>query len=489
MAGSLETAILQRKCKGNKVMKKNKSTRGRLVLNIFLILLGVLCILAAAAYLVIGYHFKTRFFPNTVINGMDCSNLEPDTVAALIKEQSMEYQVKIIGRDDKELGTLTAKEVGLNVDVTEEVRGLQEAQNWLEWIMALKMPAEHSVGYSMDFDTDTLNEALKSLPAMDEKQMEEPKDAYISEYISVKKAYEIIPETRGTKLNKDRVLKVVEEAIAAGEDSVYLDEAGCYEEAVIKSDDKELTQRLEKLNILVGTQITYDWNGADVVLDGDTIREWILDPEGEVELDEEAVAEFVKEQAQENDTYGKKRKFTTTAGTALTLASGAYGWKTDKKQETAELIELIKEGAKQKREPVYSSKGASKGQNDIGSSYVEIDLTNQHLYLYISGSVVLESDFVSGNMSKGYVTPPGVFGLTYKTKNAVLRGADYETPVNYWMPFNGNIGMHDATWRSSFGGDIYLTRGSHGCINLPLGKAADIYSYMSTGFPVVCYYY
>lgn len=113
----------KRKCKGNKIMKKNKSTRGRLVLNIFLILLGVLCILAAAAYLVIGYHFKTRFFPNTVINGMDCSDLEPDTVAALIKEQSMEYQVKLIGRDDKELGTLTAKEVGLNIDVTEEVPG------------------------------------------------------------------------------------------------------------------------------------------------------------------------------------------------------------------------------------------------------------------------------------------------------------------------------------------------------------------------------
>ena len=201
-------------------MKKNKSTRGRLVLNIFLILLGVLCILAATAYLVIGYHFKTRFFPNTVINGMDCSDLEPDTVAALIKEQSMEYQVKLIGRDDKELGTLTAKELGLNIDVTEEVRGLQEAQNWLEWILALKMPVEYSVGYSMDFDTDTLKEALESLPAMDEKQMEEPKDAYISEYVSAKKAYEIIPETQGTKLNKDKILKVVEEAIAAGEDRV-----------------------------------------------------------------------------------------------------------------------------------------------------------------------------------------------------------------------------------------------------------------------------
>ena len=92
-------------------------------------------------------------------------------------------------------------------------------------------------------------------------------------------------------------------------------------------------------------------------------------------------------------------------------------------------------------------------------------------------------------MSNGNTTPDGVCGITYKTTNAVLRGRDYETPVNYWMPFNGNVGMHDATWRSEFGGDIYLTNGSHGCINLPLDMAAAIYEYMSTGFPVICYYY
>ena len=80
----------------------------------------------------------------------------------------------------------------------------------------------------------------------------------------------------------------------------------------------------------------------------------------------------------------------------------------------------------------------------------------------------------------GRMTPPGVFGLTYKTKNAVLKGEDYETPVNYWMPFNGNIGMHDATWRRKFGGEVFIKNGSHGCINLPLESAKEIYSYIST---------
>lgn len=294
----------------------------------------------------------------------------------------------------------------------------------------------------------------------------------------------------GTELNNNLVEEVVSTAIMQGDTTVDLEEQGCYETAKITAEDAALVKACDTMNKWVGAQITYDWNGNKVVVDGDTIHEWILTDDKEPQLDEEAIEQFVAEQAKEYDTYGKKRKFTTVQGIELTLPSGAYGWKTDREEEVKELTASIEKGENIDKEPVYSSKGAQKGSDDIGNSYVEIDLTNQHLYLFQNGSIVLETDFVSGNMSKpGCVTPPGVFGLTYKTKNAVLRGADYETPVNYWMPFNGNVGMHDATWRRSFGGTIYLTAGSHGCVNLPLDMAAAIYEYVSTGFPVVCYYY
>ena len=116
------------------------------------------------------------------------------------------------------------------------------------------------------------------------------------------------------------------------------------------------------------------------------------------------------------------------------------------------LIKILKKGETIEKRPEYSFTAAQPGDRDIGDTYVEIDLGSQHLYLYVDGKMILESDFVSGNMARGWTTPAGVFGLTYKTRNAVLRGSNYETPVSYWMPFNGNIGMHDATWRSSFGG-------------------------------------
>ena len=95
---------------------------------------------------------------------------------------------------------------------------------------------------------------------------------------------------------------------------------------------------------------------------------------------------------------------------------------------------------------------------------------------------------MSGNAARGYDTPSGAYPLTYKQRNATLRGADYATPVSYWMPFNGNIGMHDATWRGSFGGSIYRTNGSHGCINLPKAAAKTIFENIEKGMPVLCYH-
>ena len=77
--------------------------------------------------------------------------------------------------------------------------------------------------------------------------------------------------------------------------------------------------------------------------------------------------------------------------------------------------------------------------------------------------------------------------MTYTTTDAVLRGEDYATPVKYWMPFAGDVGMHDASWRKSFGGNIYKTNGSHGCINLPTSVAKTIYNTIEKGWPVLVY--
>ena len=130
---------------------------------------------------------------------------------------------------------------------------------------------------------------------------------------------------------------------------------------------------------------------------------------------------------------------------------------------------------------------ASHDGPDYGSTYAEVNLTAQHLIFYKDGQKVLESDFVSGNVSRGHTTPPGIFSITYKQRDAVLKGEGYASPVKFWMPFNGGIGFHDASWRSSFGGSIYKSGGSHGCVNMPYDKAKELFENVYAGMPVICY--
>ena len=93
----------------------------------------------------------------------------------------------------------------------------------------------------------------------------------------------------------------------------------------------------------------------------------------------------------------------------------------------------------------------------------------------------------------GRGTPTGTFALNAKRTDEMLIGADenhdgqpdYKSHVNYWMPFVGNsVGLHDATWRSRFGGTIYAWNGSHGCVNLPYDDAERLYELINVGATV-----
>lgn len=467
------------------VPKQRKRKRKKKYLKI--LVCTVMFSMLLLTYLSSVYYFSEHLFYKTRINGVDCSFLEETEVKQRLGEKVSDYRLEIIGKDNV-TDTITAKEIGLELVYEEALQQVREEENPFLWLSAFFKGYDYELQHMAEYEEDLLEEKIKNLNFYNSANSKTAKNAYIGNYDEQTGKFVIVPEEEGTQLDTEKLRLVLSGKIKGLQEVVYLELEDCYKKADILSDNKELQKELEALNACIGAKITYDWNGTAEIVDGRLIAEWLVKDGETYILDEEKVAEFIKEKAKEHDTYGKDRTFTATDGRSMTLKSGGYGWKTARDEETAALIAAIKSGEAVEKEPAYSSRGAQKGKDDIGSSYVEIDLGTQHLYLYVEGVIVLESDFVSGNVSSGWTTPPGVFGLTYKTKNAVLRGETYETPVNYWMPFNGNIGMHDATWRGSFGGDIYLTNGSHGCINLPLEAASQIYEYISTGFPVVCYY-
>ena len=363
------------------------------------------------AYGGVAIYYQSHFLNHTYINNSDCSNMTATEVAAIMDQQSQQYSLQILGRDEngvqEEIGTITASEIGMYwVDTLNAAQELLNRQNEFLWIEMLWSTQNHDVVQGVSYDADKLQEQLAQMPALQNKNMIAPEDAYISEYSEKNKNYEIIPETMGIELNNNLVEEVVSTAIMQGDTTVDLEEQGCYETAKITAEDAALVKACDTMNKWVSAQITYDWNGNKVVVDGDTIHEWIQTDNKDPQLDEEAIEEFVAEQAKEYDTYGKKRKFTTVQGIELTLPSGAYGWKTDREEEVKELTASIEKGENIDKEPVYSSKGAQKGSDDIGNSYVEIDLTNQHLYLFQNGSIVLETDFVSGKYEQSGLHDP-----------------------------------------------------------------------------------
>ena len=239
---------------------------------------------------------------------------------------------------------------------------------------------------------------------------------------------------------------------------------------------------------LAGVTITYQFGDQSEVLDNDRILSWLKEQEdGSVAIDEQQAKAFVKELAEKYDTAYTHRTFHTTAGRDIQITQGDYGWRIDQEAETKHLLELL--AAKQSAvcEPIYAQTAAVHAQNDWGTTYVEVSLTDQYLWLYKDGKCILESYFVSGNPNRGHATPKGIYGLTYKTRDATLSGEGYDSKVKYWMPFNRNVGLHDAPWRKTFGGQIYKNNGSHGCINLPPANAAKIYENVDKNTPVIVY--
>lgn len=458
-------------------------------------ILGLLASILVCVYIVVSVYYGSHFYPGTTINDEDFSNADQIAVSVKLMMQMQDYRLQVAGRDvntyeSSELFEILAADVDLTTVIEDaDVQALLKTQkSWL-WPAAIWGSHVHELQGRVVIDESKLRTLLERQEVFKEENVTEPVDAYLDGYSEAEKSFVLVPEVKGTQVDLNAVQESVWQAMTQGLARVDLDEQGCYVEPSVTIADADLQQNLKQANKWLETQITYDWNGREVVLDKEQIKNWVVLKNGKIVLDENAVAEFVGENAREYDTYGKNRIFHTVMGYDLNLPGGAFGWLTDREAEVKTLMQLIEDGTVGVREPEYASKGPWKGINDIGNTYVEADMTHQHLYLFQRGELVLETDFVSGNMSNGCTTPEGVFGLTYKTTNAILRGADYVTPVTYWMPFNGNVGMHDATWRDTFGGDIYLNDGSHGCLNLPLDKAEEIYGYMTEGFPIICYYY
>jgi len=224
----------------------------------------------------------------------------------------------------------------------------------------------------------------------------------------------------------------------------------------------------------------------------DQLAEWVkVGDDLQVSLDEEAVGAW----AQYN-LYDAALGSDEEYDYVLDADSTTYALVNAIKGEGSD--EVVVERYATRKEPEVTQETTTSGNWDSSKGrYIEVDLANQYARLYDNkGSVLWESYVVSGNTGEGRNTPVGTYSIYSKQTDTVLIGndenhdgqPDYRSHVNYWMPFCGGYGLHDATWRDSFGGDIYSYAGSHGCVNLPYDAAASLYALANVGDTVVVHW-
>ena len=445
----------------------------------------IIMTLILALYLALSLFFRNHFYFGTFVNGFNISGCTIEEADNKLKNLFNEYSLELIERNN-EKENIFGSTINLKYDSKDSLKNLKEKQKPFLWIFEIWNKDVRSIrGAAISYDESLLQNIVNNLKCLNSTEIIEPKNA---DFKYTDEGYVVVDEVYGNKIDRDVFYNCIVGCILEGKRELNLDNTGCYENPKYKADSKEVSKATEILDKYVSSKIYYSFDEKMELVDASIINSWLyVDEDMQVKIDENKINSYIKELASKYNTFGKPRTFTTSTGKTIEVDGGFYGWRINKGEEAKALINNIKNGQTIVKDPIYSQKAACREDNDIGDTYVEINITRQHLWFYKKGALVTQGEVVTGNETRNTPTPIGTYFLNYKQKNATLKGAGYSSEVTYWMPFNGNVGIHDASWRYSFGGNIYKSDGSHGCVNVPKYLASTIFDNIDAGTPIICY--
>lgn len=457
----------------------------------------ILCIMLVSlmgTYIGLAIYYHNAFAYGTWINGVYCTGKSiGDVNDELVKDFS--YEGLTILDQDGNAYEITAEEIGYQFDFVKALEIYQKRQNAWMWIDSLFHGENTQLVPVVSYDRQALEEILEGIPLLnaDRQLTDEQRQVAI---LKTGQGYELVNE-RVDVLAVEEARKIIVRAIEESRPEVSLAEEGCYRDLELTKQMEDTLGLWEKVNAFQQCGIIYQMGDEQVPVDAAVVCDWIelaqdgsfaLDETGSLQLRENAVEEFIDRLADTYDTVGTSRQFRATRGETVTVEGGIYGNKLDRKAEVEYLTEAFLDGRRETHEPAYIQKAWKQGKDDIGDTYVEVDMGEQMMYYYADGIQKLSTPVVTGNTSRRMGTPSGVNYVYAKQRNRVLRGPGYASPVDFWMPVKGGIGIHDASWRSKYGGTIYQTNGSHGCINTPRDVMVELYDSVEVGTPVVMFY-
>ena len=451
---------------------------------------AVLAAVLLLTYLGVSIYFRSHYLFNTTINGQDFSKQTVEDARAFFAGQADAYALKITESGGK-TEDITGSEIDMSWNDSQALDQILKDQNAFAWPMEYFKETSKEITFDISYDKAALEKKVSSLKAVTAEPIQ-PQSAY-PEFDG--NSYVIKPEVYGTDLDSKKLLKQIHESVARLDEEIDLQKEGFYKAPEYTAESPKLKELCQTLNQYCKASITYEMD-IPIVVDKTLISTWLsYDADFHVTLDEAAIRNWMTEFGRRYDTVGTTRPLTTPTGKATEVSGGTYGWIINEEAEFPALVSSIRNGEVVTKAPACDQTAASHAPQDWGGTFVEVDLTAQHMWYLENGTVVFESDVVTGKNSTP--TPPGVYNILEKLSPTLLVGnifpetkePENRTPVDFWMRVTwSGIGFHDATWQPAFGGDVYLWNGSHGCINMPYYNAQELYSILQLGTPVVVHY-
>ncbi len=470
----------------------------RRALKAFGITMGVIIGIVLVAYIAGAVVFMGRFLPNTTLGAHDVSMKSDAEVIKMIDDAVADYQVDVVNGSFSY--RTTAPQIKMSADSAAVVAAMhQDLNSWMWPVLIFGQKHDESDRLVVSYDRAQLTSDFTEKVKAYNEGATPPTNATIS-YDEKTKSFQVVPEKMGTQINTDAAVAALDAAVPMLQTKVELTADQLVQPTVFSTDEK-LIESAKVATGLVSADVKLRMGGKEVgEVNGEALSGFVtVNDKFEVEMNEDALNDWIAELADSYNTIGTERTWTREDGKEITVDGGEYGWDIDTDALKEDLLEAIKKGGTTTIDvPCYQEADVynGKGKRDWGNRYIDVDLSEQYVRMYgDNGEIIWESDCISGAPDGKHETGLGVWYINNKESPSKLIGYEngkkiYETTVTFWMAFEySGIGLHDATWQPSFGGSMYANGyGSHGCVNLPYGAAQELYDICVIGDPVVVHW-
>lgn len=444
-------------------------------------------------YLFVSFYYTDGFTFNTRINGVYCTGKSVEEVNSELIDAFKYDRIVVKSEDYGTEEEILLSDIDYTVDYTEALQDVFGKQSPFLWIFnSFESSVTNNVKPVFLYDEEKLKERVDSLELVNDHT---EKAQFIGEIRYSKEEGYYYFEKIDKLIDTDKLLSIVTDCL--NKDFTADVSSDCF---FIVDDTPQMLHEKKVWGEVSGfltPKLSFDMGDGPIKLDCSVLsnfivfdtnkREFLKNEDGSLYIDKDKVDSYVDTLCDRYDTYAMPREFVTHLGEVKSINFSNYGTLLDRKAEKEYLYNALLTGEEGVHEPKYIHEPFKKGLNDIGDTYVEVDMTRQVLYYIAGGEVKLFCDVVTGKPSAGYSTPEMVCYVYKKVPGKYLTGPDYRSYVNFWMPVYKAIGLHDAGWQSAFGGDRYLRHGSRGCINMRYDDAETLYNAIEIGTPVIIY--